>query len=192
MIPAAAAASAVLFATTAAFAHTGVGATTSFMAGLGHPLGGFDHILAMVAVGLWAASKGGKALWLWPCVFVGVMLLGGMLGIAGVSLPAIEPGIAASIVVLGTMVAVSANLPLWAGAGIVGLFALAHGHAHGTEAPEAGAALLYGAGFALATAALHAAGIGLALASRGKVWRTAVRAAGAAVALAGAALAFGA
>lgn len=175
-----------------ALAHTGVGETSSFMAGLGHPVGGLDHILAMVAVGLWAALKGGKAIWLWPCVFVGVMVAGGALGMAGIELPLVEPGILASIVVLGLLVAIAANLPLAAGATIIGVFALAHGHAHGAEAPEAGTALLYGLGFALATAALHAAGIGLAVFSREAVWRTVVRAVGAGLAVAGVALSFGA
>lgn len=181
-----------LLAATPALAHSGAGSTSSFMAGLGHPLGGLDHILAMVAVGAWAVLLGGKARWLWPSVFVGVMLLGGVLGMLGVSLPLVEPGILASIVVLGLLVAVAVRLPPWTGAAIVGLFALAHGHAHGTEAPGAGSALLYGLGFALATAGLHAAGIGVALVSREKTWRTIVRIAGGACAVAGAALAFGA
>lgn len=174
-----------------AAAHTGAGGTSSFAAGLLHPLGGFDHILAMVAVGSWAALKGGKALWVWPAAFVGVMLAGGALGMAGMPLPFVEPGIAASIVVLGLLVALAADLPVAVGAAIIGVFALFHGHAHGAEAPAAGTALVYAAGFALATAALHGAGIGLARVSRGALWRTLVRSAGAACACAGVAFSAG-
>ncbi len=168
---------------TPALAHTGAAAAGSFMAGLGHPLGGPDHLLAMVAVGAWAALQGGRAAWLWPLVFVATMAAGSALGFAGIGLPLVEPGILASVVVLGLLVATAARLPVAAGAAIVGLFALAHGHAHGTEAPAAGDALGYGLGFALATAGLIAAGAGVALAARGTKWRTAVRAAGAALAL---------
>jgi urease accessory protein len=175
-----------------ALAHTGAGATSSFFAGLSHPLGGFDHVLAMVAVGLWAALRGGKAVWVWPSAFVGVMVVGGVLGYAGIGLPLVEPGILASIVILGLMVATAARVPVAAGAGLIGLFALFHGHAHGAEAPAAASALGYAAGFALATAGLHAAGIGAVIAGRGRLWQGAVRAAGAACAVAGAALAFGA
>jgi urease accessory protein len=177
---------------TPALAHTGAGPTSSFFAGLSHPLGGLDHVLAMVAVGLWAALRGGKAVWAWPSAFVGVMVVSGLLGFAGFQLPLVEPGILASIVVLGLLVATAARVPVAAGAGLIGLFALFHGHAHGAEAPAAASALGYALGFALATVGLHAAGIGAVIAGRGRLWRGAVRAAGAACAVAGAALALGA
>jgi urease accessory protein len=186
-----AATGAMVLAAGPAAAHVGVGGTSSFAAGVLHPLSGFDHILAMVAVGSWAALKGGKALWVWPCAFVGVMLAGGALGMAGLPLPFVEPGIAASIVVLGILVALAVDLPVAVGAAIIGVFALFHGHAHGTEMPVAGTALLYAGGFALATAALHGAGIGLALISRGALWRSVVRGAGAACACMGIALSTG-
>ncbi|MGE0612576.1 MAG: HupE/UreJ family protein [Hyphomicrobiales bacterium] len=170
---------------TPALAHTGAGSTGSFMAGLGHPIGGLDHVLAMVAVGLWAALRGGRAVWVWPLAFVTVMLLGGALGMSGVQLPFVEPGILASIVVLGVLTALAADVPVAAGAVLIAIFALFHGHAHGTEAPATGAALLYAAGFALATAALHGVGIAFGLASKGALWRNLVRGAGAVTAALG-------
>lgn len=175
-----------------ALAHTGIGATSSFMAGLSHPLGGLDHVLAMVAVGLWAALRGGKALWVWPSAFVGVMLLGGGLGMAGLQPPLVEPVILASVIVLGLLVAGAAKLPVGAGAAIIGVFALSHGLVHGAEMPLAGGALVYALGFAVATAALHGIGIAVAVASRAGGWRTAIRTAGALVAAIGAVIATGA
>lgn len=177
---------------TPALAHVDVGQTSSFMAGLLHPIGGLDHILAMVAVGLWAVLKGGRAVWIWPLAFVAVMLVGGALGMAGVTIPFVEPGIIASIVVLGLLTALAVNLPVAAGAALIAVFSLFHGHAHGAEAPVTGAALLYTGGFALATAALHGVGIAFGLASRTTVWRTVVRGAGAGLGALGVALAAGA
>ncbi len=150
---------------TAASAHVGVHDANSFVAGLAHPLSGLDHMAVMVAVGLWAALKGGRALWAWPAAFVGVMLLGGALGMMQVAMPFVEPGILASVVVLGLLVAVAADLPVGLGAAVIGLFALFHGHAHGAEVPGTDGGLLYMAGFAATTALLHgigiAAGVGL-------------------------------
>src|SRR5664280_309215 len=120
----------------AAFAHPGHGSTASFAAGLAHPLGGLDHIAVMIAVGLWATLKGGRALWIWPAAFVGVMLIGGALGMAHVALPLVEPGILASVVALGLLVALAVDLPVWLGAVVIGAFALLHGHAHGSEVAE--------------------------------------------------------
>ena len=168
-----------------AFAHVGVGSTASFAAGVAHPLSGLDHITVMVAVGLWAALKGNRALWVWPASFVGVMLVGGALGMAHVALPLVEPGILASVVALGLLVALAVDLPLAAGAAIIGLFALLHGHAHGTEVAETMNGLEYMAGFALATATLHAIGIGFALTMQRARWRSVVRVAGAAGAAVG-------
>ncbi|MBN9243704.1 MAG: HupE/UreJ family protein [Mesorhizobium sp.] len=171
-------------------AHVGAGATSSFAAGFAHPLSGLDHMAVMVAVGLWAALKGGRALWAWPAAFVGVMLAGGGLGLLGVPVPFVEPGILASVVALGLLVALAVDVPVWAGALVIGLFALLHGHAHGTEVPETAAGLEYMAGFALATALLHGVGIAAGL-GFGQRFRGLARAAGAACAALGVGLAFG-
>jgi urease accessory protein len=144
----------------------------------------------MIAVGLWAALKGGRALWLWPCIFVGVMLAGGLLGMAQVPLPLVEPGILASVVVLGLLVALAADLPVWLGATIIGLFAVFHGHAHGSEIAENVGGIKYMAGFALATASLHAVGLGVALGLSSGRLRPLVQLAGAGCVLLGVALAF--
>jgi urease accessory protein len=170
---------AAMLASSPAFAHVGVGSTASFAAGVAHPFSGLDHITVMVAVGLWAALKGGRALWVWPATFVAVMLVGGALGMAHVPLPLVEPGILASVVAFGLLVALAIDLPLWAGALIVGVFAVFHGHAHGSEVVENVGALEYMAGFALATATLHAIGIGFGLTMNRLQARTAIRAAGA-------------
>jgi urease accessory protein len=158
--------------------------------GLAHPFAGIDHLLAMVAVGLWAAQRGGRALWAVPLAFVAMMAAGGALGLAGATLPLVETGIAGSLVVLGLIVALSLRLPLATAMAVVGVFAVFHGHAHGTELPEAAAPLGYAAGFVLATAALHGLGIAAGLALRRPAGRALVRASGAGVALAGLALAF--
>lgn len=143
-------------------AHPGHGAT-SLMHGLGHPFSGVDHLLAMVAVGLWAAQLGGRARWFVPASFVGVMALGGALGVSGVALPFAESGVAASVLILGVLIAAAVRLPLAASVVLVGAFALCHGFAHGVEMPLAASSPGYGAGFLLASALLHLAGILLAL-----------------------------
>ncbi len=184
----------ILFATllvlgvTPVFAHPGHGLTDSFAAGVAHPLSGLDHIAVMVAVGLWAALKGGRALWVWPAAFVGVMLIGGVLGMMHVALPFVEPGILASVVVLGLMVALAVDLPVWAGATIVAVFALLHGHAHGTEVAENVGGIEYMAGFTLATAMLHGVGIGFAQLMARAQLRPLIRVAGVACVLIGAGL----
>ncbi|MBN9067241.1 MAG: HupE/UreJ family protein [Rhizobiales bacterium] len=178
-------------ATLPAYAHVGIGPTSSFPAGFMHPLSGLDHLTVMIAVGLWAALKGGKATWAWPLAFVGVMLGGAALGMAHISVPFVEPGILASVVALGLLVALAVDLPVSAGIAIIGVFALLHGHAHGTEVPENAAGLDYMAGFALATAMLHLVGIAAGLAS-GLKYRVLARAAGAACAAIGVGLVFGA
>jgi urease accessory protein len=144
-----------------ASAHPLLGSEVSFAAGMAHPFGGLDHIAVMMAVGLWAVLKGRHALWLWPATFIVVMLVGGAVGLAHVSLPLVEPGVLASVVVLGLMVALAIDLPLWSGAAIIAVFALLHGHAHGTEVANAVDGPAYMAGFALATTMLLALGIGL-------------------------------
>ncbi len=149
-----------------AHAHVGVGDAVGFAHGIGHPLRGLDHILAMVAVGLWAAQYSGRARWTIPATFVFVMAFGGLLGTMGILVPFVEPGIFLSVLVLGVLVAAAVRLPLFASALIVGLFAIFHGHAHGVEMPANTSGFAYGAGFALATAFLHALGIGVALLAR--------------------------
>ncbi|TPM99544.1 HupE/UreJ family protein [Mesorhizobium sp. B2-1-3A] len=184
--------SAILFLAAAmpAYAHVGVGTTSSFTAGFMHPLSGLDHMTVMIAVGLWAALKGGRAIWAWPAAFVGVMLGGAALGMAHVPVPFVEPGILASVVALGLLVALAVDLPVSAGVAIIGLFALFHGHAHGTEVPENAGGLEYMAGFAVATMMLHAVGIAAGL-SLGLRLRGLASVAGAACAAIGVGLAFG-
>jgi urease accessory protein len=161
--------SAAMFALAAApaFAHLDPLAHGSFMAGISHPLFGLDHVLAMLAVGLWAAQLAGssdsrRALWMVPLAFVGTMTLGFLAGAAGLPLPFVEPAILASVVALGLVVALSVRLPASACAAVVGVFALFHGHAHCSELGTAGA-LQFGLGFVAATALLHLAGIGIGL-----------------------------
>jgi urease accessory protein len=142
-----------------AFAHPGHGDQSGLIHGFLHPVGGLDHILAMVTVGILAYQIGGPALWLVPASFLAVMAAGGLLGVSGVSLYLVEPGIAASVVVLGVIVALALKPPVAVAIGLVALFAVFHGYAHGVEAPVAASAATYGAGFMLATALLHATGI---------------------------------
>lgn len=146
---------------TLALAHTGVGSTSGFAHGFGHPISGIDHTFAMVLVGLLAYQLGGRALWLVPSAFVALMAVGGALGIAGYSMPMVEAGIAMSVVVLGAAVALKIKTPTAVAVGIAGLFALFHGHAHGSEMPSDAAGMAYAAGFVVATSLLHAAGLGL-------------------------------
>lgn len=168
-----------------AFAHEAGDAAGGFVSGFFHPIAGWDHVVAMVAVGLWGAFLGRPAVWLLPVVFPLVMAFGGALGVLGVPLPAVEIGIAASAIVLGAMVAAAARPPLWVAAVIVGVFAVFHGHAHGTELPEAANPLAYSLGFVLATGLLHAAGIALSLLAEGARGMHVVRALGGVIALMG-------
>jgi len=177
-----------------ALAHSGLEHTLAFASGslatgFAHPWTGLDHMLALLTVGLWAGLNGGRAQWAWPAAFVGATLAGGALGTAGVFVPLAEPGILASVVVLGLLVLTAARLPLAPGAALIVLFALFHGHAHGAELPEGAAAGAYMAGFALATALLHAIGIAIAWVGRDGIGAPLVRGAGAAVAAVGVALA---
>jgi urease accessory protein len=169
-----------------AMAHApGEGLAGGFASGFAHPLGGLDHIVAMVAVGLWGAFLGAPAIWLLPIVFPLVMAAGGVLGIIGVPLPSVEIGIALSAVVLGVMVAGALRPPLWVAALIVGAFAIFHGYAHGAELPGNANALGYSAGFVVATGLLHLAGIALSMLDRLPKGEWAVRAGGAAITAAG-------
>lgn len=181
---------AFLFLTAApAFAHLDPAEHGSFMAGLTHPLSGADHMLAMVAVGLWAAQIGGRARWAVPAAFLSLMALGFVFALTGAPLPFVEPGILASVIGLGLLVALAIRLPVSVGAAIVGAFALFHGHAHGGELGAA-TALPFGLGFAVATAALHASGVGLGLLV-GRRYSAVTRMLGALTAAGGAWLAFG-
>ena len=144
-------------------AHTGVGDTNGFLHGLQHPIGGLDHILAMVAVGLWAAQIGNRALWIVPSAFVLAMAGSSVLGHFAVPLPGVEQGILASDFILGLLILVAIRLPLAVSIGIVGTLAVFHGYAHGAEMPETASGLAYGGGFIIATAVLHLMGIGIGL-----------------------------
>jgi urease accessory protein len=172
-----------------AFAHPALTQHVhGFAQGVSHPFTGMDHLLAMLSVGLWASQQGGRAFWLWPASFVAAMIAGGVLGMTGTALPLIEPAIAASLLVLGLMIAGAVDLPPAWGAGLIALFGLFHGNAHGLEAGGDGAA--YAIGFTLATVTLHALGVALGIGA----WRTrarpALRCAAALIAVTGAALLF--
>ena len=168
-----------------ALAHQETGQITGFLSGFEHPISGLDHVLAMVAVGLWGAVLGPPAIWVLPVAFPMMMAVGGLLGLLGIPLPGVEIGIAISALVLGAMVLAELHPPLWLAAVIVGFFAIFHGHAHGRELPEGTNALLYSFGFVVATGLLHAVGILLGEAHRWPKGRQAVRAGGGGVALAG-------
>jgi len=170
----------------AASAHIQQGEAAGLLTGLLHPASGLDHVLAMVAVGLWGAQLGMPAIWVLPVAFPLVMALGGMLGFLGVPLPGVEVGIAASAVVLGVAVAFELRPPLVIAALVVGSFAIFHGHAHGTELPPGQSALLYSLGFVIATGCLHAVGIGVGTVHSRSWGRPLLRAAGAAVSAGGA------
>lgn len=152
-----------------------------FVNGLAHPFTGFDHICAMLAIGLWATQLGGRQLWIAPTVFVSVMAIGGAFGMAGIFIPFIEPGIAASVLILGILIAACVRLPLAAVIPLVGLFALFHGVAHGHETPPTASGLICGAGFVLATAFLHLCGIGVGLVMQKTSRAQTVRLAGSAI-----------
>jgi urease accessory protein len=171
-----------------AFAHTGIDHGAGFFHGFEHPIGGIDHILAMVAVGIFAFVLGGRALWLVPLSFVGMMIAGFALGIARIDLPFIELGIALSSVVIGGAAALGRPMPVAAAMALVGVFAIFHGHAHGAEMPPAAGGLVYALGFIAATALLHLAGIAAAFGVArlsARFGKTTARLAGAAFALGG-------
>lgn len=173
---------------TAAFAHTGVGETSGLLYGFTHPLGGNDHVFAMVAVGVFAYALGGHALWLVPIAFVGMMIAGFLLGVSGVDVPFVELGIVLSSIVIGSAAALGRPISVIGAMALVGTFAVFHGHAHGAEMPETGGGLLYALGFVGATALLHAAGIAAALGAArfaGKYAKLAAQTAGGAFALGG-------
>jgi urease accessory protein len=176
----------LLAVTPIAFAHTdGAGVAGGFLSGFTHPIGGLDHVTAMVAVGLWGFFLGRKAMLILPVVFPLVMAGGGVLGLIGVTVPMIEPGIAMSSIVLGLLIALAVKAPLWIAAVIVGAFAIFHGYAHGAELPSAANPLAYSVGFVISTGLLHLAGIAFGELGRFSWGKYVVRAGGALVALAG-------
>jgi len=182
----------VALTSTAALAHVGVGVgeTSGLATGFLHPILGLDHVLAMVAVGLWAAQLGGRAVWTIPAGFVGAMILGAAAGMVGLHIPFVEVGIVASVMVLGVLVAAAFRAPVAVGAAVVGLFALFHGHAHGTEMPALADGGAYMLGFVLATAALHAVGVAIGTGAQRWSGVATARLAGGAIAAVGALLAF--
>lgn len=184
-IPRAAAAAAAVFLASPALAHTGVAPMQGFVDGFAHPLGGLDHLLAMVAVGLLAAQFGGRALWLVPAAFVTAMMGGFGLAVAGFGLPLVEFAIALSVVLFGVAVAFRPGLSVPGVMALVAAFAIFHGHAHGAEMPDGATGLAYAAGFGLATGLLHLAGIALGLGIGRAGASQAIRVAGGGVALAG-------
>jgi len=176
---------AVLFWTQSALAHPVKGQAIGFLTGFLHPISGLDHVLAMVAVGLWGAQLGAPAIWLLPVAFPIVMAFGGMLGLMGVPLPGTEIGIAASAIMLGALVMLEIRPPLIVAGVLVSFFAIFHGHAHGSELPPGQNALLFSIGFVIATGCLHGLGISIGLIHRWRWGQRALRLAGATVAMAG-------
>jgi len=176
---------ALLLAALPALAHVQEGQAAGFLTGLAHPVSGLDHVLAMVAVGLWGAQLGVPAIWLLPVTFPLVMAFGGFLGLVGIPLPGVETGVALSALALGLAVATSWRPPLAISALMVAAFAVFHGHAHGTELPAGQSGLTYSIGFVMATGLLHLAGISIGLIHRWPVGRVALRVLGAGVAAGG-------
>jgi urease accessory protein len=175
----------LFFTPASAFAHIQQGEAAGFLTGFIHPISGLDHVLAMVAVGLWGAQLGAPAIWVLPVAFPMVMAMGGMLGLMGVPVPGIEYGIAASAILLGVAVLFEVRASLFATALLVGVFAIFHGHAHGTELPPNQSALLYSMGFVIATGCLHALGIGIGVVHRWTWGQRLLRLAGGMVAIGG-------
>lgn len=169
-----------------AFAHSDAASLQGgFMSGFMHPISGLDHVVAMVAVGLWGAFLGKPAIWVLPIVFPLVMAFGGALGVVGVPIPYVETGIALSGVVLGLVVLFAVKPPMWVAAIIVGTFAIFHGHAHGVELPNAANPLIYSLGFVIGTGLLHLAGIAIGELKRLPKGEWIVRAGGAVIATIG-------
>jgi urease accessory protein len=162
----------------AAFAHVESGQAAGFFTGLSHPWSGMDHVLAMIAVGLWGAQLGSPALWVLPIAFPMMMAVGAMMGLVGIPLPGVEIGIAFSAIVLGTMIWAQVRPKLVISIVMVGIFAIFHGHAHGTELPAGQSGLLYSMGFVIATGCLHGVGIALGLVHSLPAGKLALRLAG--------------
>jgi urease accessory protein len=173
------------------FAHSEQGIAGGFVSGFTHPIFGWDHVAAMVAVGLWGAFLGMPALWLLPVVFPVVMAVGGALGVLGIDLPHVETVIAASAIVLGICIATALRPPLWVAAIVVAAFAIFHGHAHGTELPDAANPFAYAGGFVLGTGLMHIAGIAIGYLVRWSWGVKIVRGLGGVIAIAGIGFLFG-
>ena len=181
----------LVFLAKSAFAHTGQGDVGSgFVAGFLHPITGLDHMLAMLAVGMWGAQLGMPALWVLPVAFPLVMAFGGVLGILGLPLPATEPAIVLSVLLLGAVIAFGRRPPLAVAAALVAFFAIFHGYAHGRELPAAASAIGFSAGFVLATGCIHLTGIGIGFVTKLPHGEMSLRAGGAAIAMAGVFLAW--
>jgi urease accessory protein len=181
----------IILTPVAAFAHTGTGGASGIAHGFMHPLGGMDHVLAMVSVGLFAYVLGGRALWLVPAAFVAMMAAGGLLGMSGVSVPFVEPGMGLSIIVIGMAAASGLKMPTATAMALAGGFAVFHGAAHGAEMPQDSSGLVYALGFTASTALLHIAGIAACFAASRTMsagGAMAARIGGSAAALAGAAV----
>ena len=161
-----------------AWAHVEGGQAAGFITGLQHPWSGLDHVLAMIAVGLWGAQLGSPALWMLPIAFPMMMAMGAMMGLLGIPLPGVEIGIALSAIVLGAMILGEVRPKLAIAIAMVGIFAIFHGHAHGTELPEGQSGLLYSMGFVIATGCLHGLGVALGLVHHLPAGRLALRGAG--------------
>lgn len=185
LLPAAATGMAVMLWAGSALAHVEKGQAEGFVTGLSHPWSGLDHVLAMVAVGLWGAQLGNPAIWILPVTFPMVMAMGAFLGLVGMPVPGVEIGIALSALLLGVMILGELRPPLALAVVLVGFFAIFHGHAHGTELPEGQSGLLYSMGFVMATGCLHGIGIAIGLIHRWPAGRLALRAAGGGIAAMG-------
>jgi urease accessory protein len=173
------------FGVSSALAHPGHPDAFGFNDGFAHPFSGIDHLLAMLAVGLWAAQNKRSALWVLPLAFPLMMVAGALLAFAGVAIPGVETGIAASVAVLGLLIAFAIRMPVWACASVVSVFALFHGYAHGSELPHGASALWYGTGFVAATTLLHLSGLAIGLVAGQKMASQAVRVGGIAIAAVG-------
>jgi urease accessory protein len=168
-----------------AWAHVEGGQAAGFITGLQHPWSGLDHVLAMIAVGLWGAQLGSPAIWLLPIAFPMMMAVGATMGLMGIPVPGVEIGIALSAIVLGTMILTEVHPKLTVAIAMVGIFAIFHGHAHGTELPAGQSGLLYSMGFVIATGCLHGVGVALGLVDRLPVGKLALRGAGTFIAVMG-------
>jgi len=168
-----------------ASAHSGTGLAGGFVSGLVHPLTGFDHLLAMVSVGLWGAFLGRPLIYVLPVIFPAVMVVGAALGMLGIPLPTVDIGVALSVLVLGASIALSLRAPVWAASAIVGAFAIFHGYAHGRELPSAADPVGYSVGFVLATGLLHVMGIGIGFLNERPGGVTLTRSLGGVIGLAG-------
>ena len=171
--------------TQAAWAHVEGGQAAGFITGLQHPWSGLDHILAMIAVGLWGAQLGSPAIWMLPIAFPMMMAMGAMMGLLGIPVPGVEIGIALSAIVLGTMILAEVRPKLVIAIAMVGIFAIFHGHAHGTELPPGQSGLLYSMGFVIATGCLHGVGVALGLVNSLSAGKLALRGAGTFIAVMG-------